>query len=198
VNLIRFASPWAQRIWNVLKEDLEQFPHNWKSIPSGRRAIYAVTGFVSCYYFVVSLYAIPLVALGFLAPAYICRQYLDNDDLEPIHSDDNNNNEDVNNVITSVKEMSQWMKFWVTLCGWLLIESLAPRVLTAILPLNIITLIFVITSLAIPWKSNPAVLSFDRMLLPLFQWMDVFVAGYKQKIIEIVSNLELRNKRRRD
>merc|ERR1712168_1189418 len=133
VNAIRLLTPWAEKVWNLLKDDYHQIPHNWKNIPNGRRTIYVITGFVSCYYFVVSLYAIPLVALGFLTPAYLCRQYLENDgiDEDTEHNTDNNNNDDVKNIIVSVREMSLWMKFWVSFCGWLLASSIAPGILTA-------------------------------------------------------------------
>jgi len=198
VNVIRFLTPWTEKVWNVLKEDYAQIPHNWKNIPNGRRAIYVVTGFVSCYYFIVSLYAIPLVALGFLTPAYICRQYLENDgiDEDTEHNTHNNNNDDLHNIIVSVKEMSLWMKFWVSFCGWLLVSSMAPGILAAIFPLKIITLLFVIASLVIPWKNNPSVFLFDRLLVPLFHWSDGFVSAYKEKILDAVSSVELRNKRR--
>jgi len=200
VNAIRFLTPWAEKVWNLLKDDYQQIPHNWKNIPNGRRTIYVITGFVSCYYFVVSLYAIPLVALGFLTPAYLCRQYLENDgiDEDTEHNTDNNNNDDVKNIIVSVREMSLWMKFWVSFCGWLLASSMAPGILTAIFPLKIITLLFVVASLVIPWKNNPSVFLFDRLLVPLFQWTDGFLAAYKEKIIHVVSSVELRNKRRRE
>ena len=62
--------------------------------------VYAVTAFVSGYYLLVSLYAVPLVALGFLAPAYMCREYL-----ESAENEEDNNNNDVNRVLASVKEV---------------------------------------------------------------------------------------------
>merc|ERR1712212_963327 len=196
VSIIQFVSPWTDKIWNIVKEDSQHFPDNWNDIPATRRIAYAVTGFVSGYYLLVSLYAIPLVALGFLAPVYLCRQYLENEvgEEEEQHPINNNNKDDIGRALRSVKEMSLWMKFWVSFCGWLLASSLAPRIIAAILPLKIITLLFVVASLVAPWSSNPAVFSFDRLLLPLFHRIDKFVENSKEKFIESV----LEAKRRHD
>jgi len=193
VTVMQYLTPWTDKVWNVVKEDAQNMPENWKDIPASRRMVYAVTAFVSGYYLLVSLYAVPLVALGFLAPAYMCREYL-----ESAENEEDNNNNDVNRVLASVKEMSLWMKFWVCFCGWLLASSLAPRIITAILPLKILTLLFVVTSLVAPWNSNPAVLVFDRLLLPLLRRLDGLVESYKEKIILAVSSVEVGNRRRRD
>lgn len=195
VAMMQYLTPWTNKIWNVVKDDVQHLPDNWKEIPAQRRLVYVITTFVSGYYFLVSLYAIPLVALGFLTPAYLCRQYLDNGENE---EDDNNNNndDDVAEILGSVKEMSRWMKFWVSFSGWLLASSLSPRILAAILPLKILTLLFVIASLVAPWTTNPSVLLFDRLLLPLFHRIDGLVESHKEKIIAAVSGGEVKNKRR--
>jgi len=196
VTIWKLISPWSDYIWNILKEDSQQLPDNWREIPATRRTMYAVFAFVSGYYLLVSLYAIPLVALGFLTPAYLCRHYLENlerDDAEHAQINDNN---DVNQILSSVKEMSLWLKFWVSFCGWLLASSLTPRIVAAIFPLKILTLLFVVASLVAPWTSNPGVLLFDRLLLPLFHRIDECVVTYKEKIIQAVSSAG--NRRRRD
>jgi len=199
VSLVRLLTPTTQKVWSVLAEDLNNIPNNWKMIPATRRVGYAVTAFVSGYYLLVSLYAIPVVALGFLAPAYICRKYVENEEEgDETANNNNNDDDDVDDVIVSIKEMSRWMKFWVSFCGWLLASSLAPRIVAAILPLKILTLLFVVASLVGPWAMNPAILAFDRLLLPLFHRLDDFFANYKDKIIDAVSNVQVKSKRRRD
>lgn len=198
VYVIRLISPWTEKAVNVVREDFQQFPENWKNIPHGRRVLYAVTAFVSGYYFLISLYAIPLVALGFITPAFICRKYLEHEEseTEAENAVNNNNNDDVNNLIVSVKEMSSWMKFWVTFCGWLLVSNLAPGFVSAVLPLKILTIVFVLTSLVVPWKSNPANFVYDRVLLPVFQSIDEHLVTLKDKFLSAVSNVDLQNGRR--
>jgi len=198
VNLLRLLTPTTQKVWSIIAQDLNNLPHNWKMIPAARRVCYAVTAFVSGYYLLVSLYAIPVVALGFLAPAYICRKYVENEEQGDETANNNNNDDDVDGVLVSIKEMSRWMKFWVSFCGWLLALSLAPRIVAAIFPLKILTLLFVVASLVGPWAMNPAILAFDRLLLPLFRRADDFFANYKDKIIDAVSNVQVKSQRRRD
>jgi len=198
VYVIRLISPWTEKAVNIVRDDYQQFPDNWKNIPYGRRVFYAVTAFVCGYYFLISLYAIPLVALGFITPAFICRKYLEHEESETEDENavNNNNNDDVNNLIASVKEMSSWMKFWVTFCGWLLLSNLAPGFVSAVLPLKILTVVFVLTSLVVPWKSNPANFIYDRVLLPVFQSIDEHLVNFKTKFLTAVSNVDVQNGRR--
>ena len=36
VYVIRLISPWTEKAVNVVREDFQQFPENWKNIPHGR------------------------------------------------------------------------------------------------------------------------------------------------------------------
>jgi len=187
---VQAVSPHFNNLMDIVKEDLKLIPHEWHLIPKKRRLIYTVGAVVLVYYLLATLIAIPLVLLGFLAPAWICRKFVGVEGEDEV---ENNNN--FGEVLDSVKEMSRWLKFWVALTGWLMLTSLSPSFLAALLPLKALTMVFAIGALAAPWAMNPAIIGFDRILMPILDSSDHLVDAYKEKVIDAVSALDVRRRR---